>query len=223
MKDYWSELQLNECWSQKERYNILMTYIDEKLGVTEPTEDEEEFVPEVYYFKSYNDNVGTTFWSAGSVQTTGVTSNGYTEVEVLTNPNYESFVGQKFYIDSDAVVDNETLYELFTDDGTTSAGLFVKLLDALPVCNISVSVTDGNDGIGNIDVVLTDGTNEYTGKTGNAGGCSIKNVPFGEYTVQVEAEGYEDYEDTFTVNSEEADLNIQLVPETVVPEPEQQG
>ena len=134
MKDYWSELQLNECWSEKERYNILMTYIDEKLSVTEVPEEEEE-------------------------------------------PQLSS---------------------------------------------ISVSVTDGNDGVGNIDVVLTDGTNEYTGKTGNAGGCSIKNVPYGEYTVQVEAEGYEDYEDTFTVNSEEADLNIQLVPETVVPEPEQE-
>lgn len=32
MKDYWSELQLNECWSEKERFNIIMNYIDEKLN-----------------------------------------------------------------------------------------------------------------------------------------------------------------------------------------------
>ena len=132
MKDYWSELQLNECWSQKQRYNILMSYIDEKLS---PEVEETEEEPEL--------------------------------------------------------------------------------------SSIAVSVTDGNDGIGNIDVVLSDGTNEYTGKTGNAGGCTIKDVPYGEYTVSVEAEGYNAYEDTFTVDSAEEELAIQLVEATAEPDPEE--
>lgn len=132
MKDYWSELQLNECWSQKQRYNILMSYIDEKLS---PEVEETEEEPEL--------------------------------------------------------------------------------------SSIAVSVTDGNDGIGNIDVVLSDGTNEYTGKTGGAGGCTIKDVPYGEYTVSVKAEGYNAYEDTFTVDSAEEELAIQLVEATAEPDPEE--
>lgn len=25
--DYWSKLKLNECWSEKQRFNIIMNYI----------------------------------------------------------------------------------------------------------------------------------------------------------------------------------------------------
>lgn len=27
MIDYWSKLNLNECWSEKERFNMIMNYI----------------------------------------------------------------------------------------------------------------------------------------------------------------------------------------------------
>lgn len=27
MRDYWKELKLNECWSEKQRFNIIMNYI----------------------------------------------------------------------------------------------------------------------------------------------------------------------------------------------------
>ena len=50
----------------------------------------------------------------------------YTEVEVLTNSTDESFVGRKFFIVSNAKTDG-TVYELFTDAGTTSAGIFVTI------------------------------------------------------------------------------------------------
>ena len=33
--DYWSKFKLNECWSERERFNIIMNYIDEKLGENE--------------------------------------------------------------------------------------------------------------------------------------------------------------------------------------------
>lgn len=31
MTDYWSKLKLNECWSERERFNKIMAYIDEQL------------------------------------------------------------------------------------------------------------------------------------------------------------------------------------------------
>lgn len=33
--DYWSKLNLNECWSEKQRFNIIMKYIDDKLNKNE--------------------------------------------------------------------------------------------------------------------------------------------------------------------------------------------
>ena len=30
--DYWSKLKLNECWSERERFNKIMNYIDEQIS-----------------------------------------------------------------------------------------------------------------------------------------------------------------------------------------------
>lgn len=66
--------------------------------------------------------------------------------------------------------------------------------------NISVSVTDGTTGIGSVDVVLEDADeNQYTGKTGSAGGCTISNVPEGSYTVMASKTGYAVYTGNITV------------------------
>ena len=86
-----------------------------------------EVNPEIYNFTSYSDGEGTTEWGAGTVESTGVTSNGFTQVKVLTNSTDQSFVGQKFYISSDAEADGTTLYPLYTDAGTTAAGIYVKI------------------------------------------------------------------------------------------------
>lgn len=83
--------------------------------------------PEIYNFTSYSDDEGTTEWGSGTVKTTGVTSNGYTQVEVLTNSTDQEFVGQKFYISSDAEADDTTLYPLYSDAGTTAVGIYVKI------------------------------------------------------------------------------------------------
>ena len=80
-----------------------------------------------YAFTSYSDENKTTTWGNGTVETTGIISDGYTEVEVLTNSPDESFVGQKFYITSDAEADGTTVYELYSDAGTTSAGIYVTI------------------------------------------------------------------------------------------------
>lgn len=84
--------------------------------------------PEIaeYAFTSYADAEGTVEWGTGTVETTGVEEDGYTQVEVKTNTPHEEFVGLKFYITSDAKTDG-TIYELFEDAGTTSANIYVSI------------------------------------------------------------------------------------------------
>ena len=81
--------------------------------------------------------------------------------------------------------------------------------------DISVSVTDGTNGIGSVSVVLsqTDSQTTYTGTTGGAGGCYIKDVPYGEYIVTATADGYVTAESTITVDSANEELNITLTQE----------
>lgn len=80
--------------------------------------------------------------------------------------------------------------------------------------NISVSVTDGTTGIGSVDVVLADADeNQYTGKTGSAGGCTISNVPEGSYTVMASKTGYAVYTGNITVSEENTTLTITLTAE----------
>ena len=95
--------------------------------------DEEVETGEIkkYWFTSYADSQGDTEWGNGTVKTTGATKNGYSQVKVLTNPENLDFVGQKFYIISSAKTDG-TIYELYTDAGTTSAGIYVSISDTKP-------------------------------------------------------------------------------------------
>ena len=92
----------------------------------EPQEQEEIFTPITYYFKSYDDDQKTTNWGTGTVQTTGIESNDFTQVKVLTNTPFEEFVGQQFYITSNAKTDG-TLYKLYTDAGETEANIYVEI------------------------------------------------------------------------------------------------
>ena len=79
-----------------------------------------------YYFKSYGDANGNTEWGIGAVKTNGINDNGYSQVKVISNSTDESFIGQKFYIASDAKTDG-TIYQLYTDAGSTSAGIYVEI------------------------------------------------------------------------------------------------
>ena len=72
-------------------------------------------------------------------------------------------------------------------------------------------IDDDNEGVGNVDVSLSNDVNEYSTRTGSKGGCTLKNVEFGEYNVTASCDGYATYEDTITVDSEEYVLNIVLV------------
>lgn len=123
MIDYWSKLKIDECWSQKERFNLMMNYIKE--GVQDTNQEDE-----------------------------------------------------------------------------------------VELGNISVSITnEDNEGIGNAEVTLSKGDDKYIGTTGDAGGCTIKNVPYDTYDVIVVAEGYEDGEGSITVNADTVELNMTLIEE----------
>ena len=77
--------------------------------------------------------------------------------------------------------------------------------------DIAVTVTDGTDPVSNVDVILEDAEEQqYTGKTGDQGGCNIKNVPLGTYSVVASATGYQDYEGTLIVAEDTTSLSITL-------------
>ena len=80
-----------------------------------------------YYFISYADSQGETEWGRGTVKTTGVTNNGYSQVKVTSNSSDQSFVNQKFYVSSSAEADGTTLNQLYSDAGTTGTGIYVKI------------------------------------------------------------------------------------------------
>lgn len=119
----------------------------------------------VYLFTSYNNANKETVLGTGTVKETGVVDaeKGFTQVEVVTNSTDENFVGQKFYVTSDAKTDGSTLYPLYSDAGETAVGIYVtivkeeytvdgtsylrfdRLADALrPVVTSDVVKTDGN-------------------------------------------------------------------------------
>lgn len=116
----WNELPVRVRRSRR------LLYEYQRTGeIPGPTPDPEP-TKVTYGFTSYSDAEKTEEWGTGTVETTGETSGDYTEVEVLTNSTDESFVGRKFFIVSNAKTDG-TVYELFTDAGTTSAGIFVTI------------------------------------------------------------------------------------------------
>lgn len=77
--------------------------------------------------------------------------------------------------------------------------------------NIKFTVTDGENPVSGAVVAI--GTKTAT--TGAAGGCTIKGVTDGTYTVTVTADGFEDYTDSITTGETTA-FTITLTAETPV-------
>lgn len=95
----------------------------EEPAVEEPVVEENK---QKYNFTSYGDDQGNIPYGTGFVETTGVQSNGYTEVKVLENTPETSFIGQTFFIISTAVTGNN-LYQLYSDAGETATGIYVTI------------------------------------------------------------------------------------------------
>ena len=113
-------------------YDMLVSsegYADKtvEVAVDEEVESVEVVLYRIFSFTSYADENKETEWGTGTVVETGVVSGDYSQVEVLTNTADESFVGQNFYIVSEAEANGTSVYELYTDAGTTSAGIYVTI------------------------------------------------------------------------------------------------
>ena len=95
---------------------------DQPVNPDEPTDPDEpvepEFTPVEYTFISYGDAEGEREYARGKVETTEdkkeFDSVEYTGVKVTEN-SIEGFVGQTFYIVSDAVAG--TIYQLYNAEG----------------------------------------------------------------------------------------------------------
>lgn len=93
----------------------------------EPVVEPQE--PVLYGFESF-DSTGEIKYGEGTVQTTGNTADGKTEVEVVSNtstdPNAIDFVGMKFWVNSNALVNSNNLYVLYDAQGNNT-GIKVKI------------------------------------------------------------------------------------------------
>ena len=77
--------------------------------------------------------------------------------------------------------------------------------------DISVTVLDNeNNPISGASVTEKKKKKEYTGNTGSAGGCNIRNVPLGDYSVTTIKDEYIISEDDITVVAGENTLEIIL-------------
>ena len=84
-----------------------------------------------YNFVSYGDAQGSVEWGSGTAETTGVTKGNYTEIQVKTNSPDESFVGAKFFIISSAKANGTSIYKLYTDAGSSGAGIWVSISEVV--------------------------------------------------------------------------------------------
>ena len=83
------------------------------------------------------------------------------------------------------------------------------------VTDVNVIVVDrDSDSIESATVSLTSGT-RFAGVTGNDGKCIINEVPLGDYSVLVKAEGYNDFHGKFTVSDDDEVFKVILTKEIV--------
>ena len=80
-----------------------------------------------YWFLSYGDSAGEQPLDKGTAKTTGVTQSSYSQIVVLTNEEHPDFVGNKYWVVSNALPSGETLYQLYTGAGTGATGMYVKI------------------------------------------------------------------------------------------------
>jgi len=78
--------------------------------------------------------------------------------------------------------------------------------------DLSFTVNDGTDPIKGATVKI----GSTTGTTGDAGGCTLKDIADGSQSVEVSATGYVTKTETITVSSSKTSFTISLVADQVV-------
>ena len=75
--------------------------------------------------------------------------------------------------------------------------------------NLKCSITDEEDKPIKDAQILLHGVGSYSAVTGSAGGCTIKAVQSGKYSISIEAEDYKTLEDTVEIKGNSS-LNFKL-------------
>ena len=107
------------------------------------------------------------------------------------------------------IVINDDKYEAYNgvidvaDDVEETIQLSIKKI------NLSVTVNDGTNPLGNVDVAIGD----ITGRTGNQGGCTLSNVPIGEHIITAKLDGYNDYSENINVSENNNSFTIVMTVE----------
>lgn len=100
------------------------------------------------------------------------------------------------------------------DDAKFCTGCGFDLTDVESKADVTVSVINEATGrpVGNATVIIYNDKSKASlkGTTGVVGDCTIKNVPYGEYTISAEADRYKTGSNSVTINAEDVfeEINI---------------
>ena len=148
--------------------------------------------------------------------------------EVLDEPNviHEGPYYKHIYWDSEN--NDLTVYYLDGEDAEFAFGasqegwgsyktnvLLFKAFEKEPTGNVYITVYSGSDKIEGANVVLStaDGETTYSTTSGHLGFCTFENIPYGEYTVTITANGYQDFTGTITLEDFEIFSEFELTVE----------
>lgn len=163
-----------------------------------------------YYFDSFADSSASNYYGSGTVVTTGQKQGDYAEVKVTADNNHSDFVGRTFWVEADAKTDGSEIVQLYTDEGSTATGVYVKIYATAPTRSVSFTVNDGTDPLQGASVVIDEGTAKTTG---SSGGCTAS-LTDGNHSVKVTKDGYVDYTGTIIVDYENLSFTISLDEDT---------
>lgn len=206
MTNYWNDLNLSQKWNKKERFNYILNCVDELTSSQEnketPVEEVENASVHVSVSDSKNNPVKdatVTLTKDNEVYTQTTGDNGECTIQNVSLGHYTVVTSKEGYIDDE-------------DDITVVKGVNeLEITLSEETGNIKITVVDENEdpvANANVKVYLTI-DESYESTTGRAGGCTIRDVPFGEYTLEVTAEGFETTTETLTVNAN--DMSEELV------------
>ena len=214
-KNYWDELDLPDKWNKRERFNFIMAYIDSKFDSSD-SQEEETPTPTPTPTPEPQESKGTLALYIHDKDNNKVTdaivtltdgTNTYTE---NTDEEGECSLSDVIYGDYTFTIEAEG-FESYTDTYQMDSEddfMEIILTKLIVVGDVKVTVTDGDNPIGNASVLITD--TDFTGTTGSAGGCTIRDVPVGVYTIEASKDGYITSLEDLTVTEEETSITITL-------------
>jgi hypothetical protein len=101
------------------------------------------------------------------------------------------------------VGDDGNYYYMVTEDITSSSATGMNTILMMPVTvSLTITVTYGTNFIEDAKVTVTNEETDvsYTGKTDEYGVFTVDEIEYGNYSVKIEADGFEDYDAEITIS-----------------------